>query len=91
MVWHIKLQIYHKSSEKQLPSIKEFILKKKLNPEFIDDTERIEEEEDADRSKMLYKGNNKTYDFRKFKTVSVFGNEIRNNINNIRMANDEQN
>ena len=66
-------------------------MKKKLNPEFIDDTERIEEEEDADRSKMLYKGNNKTYDFRKFKTVSVFGNEIRNNINNIRMANDEQN
>ena len=30
------------------------------------------------------------YDFRKFKTIRVFGNEIRNNIINISMANDEQ-
>ena len=40
---------------------------------------------------MVYKGYNKTYDFRKFKTVSVFGNEIRNNIINMDMAKDEQN
>ena len=40
---------------------------------------------------MVYKGCNKTYDFRKFKTICVFGNEIRNNIINMYMANDEQN
>ena len=30
---------------------------------------------------MVYKGSNETYDFRKFKRISVFGNEIRNIIN----------
>ena len=40
---------------------------------------------------MVYKGYNKTYDLRKFKTKRVFGNEIRNNIINVYMANDEQN
>ena len=80
------------SSDKKLPSIKDFISTEKLNPEIIDETERIEDEEKkADRSKMVYKGYNKTYDFRKFKTVSVFGNEIRNNIINMDMAKDEQN
>ena len=39
---------------------------------------------------MVYKGSNKTYYFRKFKTIRVFGNEIRNNIINMSMANDEQ-
>ena len=39
---------------------------------------------------MVYEGSNKTYDFRKFKTIIVFGNEIRNNIINMSMANDEQ-
>ena len=37
---------------------------------------------------MVYKGSNETYDFRKFKTIHGFGNEIRNNIN-MSMANDE--
>ena len=37
---------------------------------------------------MAYKGSNKTYDFRKFKTIRAFGNEIRNNIINMGMAND---
>ena len=37
---------------------------------------------------MVYKGSNETYDFRKFKTIRLFGNEIRNNIINISMAND---
>ena len=65
------------SSGKQLPSIKDFVSKERLNPEIIDEIERIEEEEKkADRSKMIYKGSNKTYDFRKFKTLHIFGNEI---------------
>ena len=38
---------------------------------------------------MVYEGSNKNYDFRRFKTVRVFGNEIRNNIK-MSMANDEQ-
>ena len=40
---------------------------------------------------MVYKGHNKTYDFRKFKTIRVFCNKIRNNIIIMYMANDEQN
>ena len=40
---------------------------------------------------MVYKGSNETYDFRKFKTICVFGNEIRNNIVNLNMGTDEQN
>ena len=40
---------------------------------------------------MVYKGSNETYDFRKFKTIRVFGNEIRNIIINMSMENDEQN
>ena len=79
------------SSDKQLPSIKDFISKERLNPEIANETEKIEEERKADRSKMVYKGSNKTYDFRKFKTICVFGNEVINNIINMSMANDEQN
>ena len=40
---------------------------------------------------MVYKAPNETYDFRKFKTIRVFGNEIRNYITDMSMANDEQN
>ena len=39
---------------------------------------------------MAYKGTNKTYDFRNFKTISTFGNEIRNNIISLDTANIEQ-
>ena len=39
---------------------------------------------------MVYKQSNESYDFRKFKTIRVFGNEIRNNIINMSIANDEQ-
>ena len=39
---------------------------------------------------MVYKGSNETYDLRKFKTIRVFGNKIRNNIINMSMANDEK-
>ena len=38
---------------------------------------------------MVYKASNEIYDFRKFKTISVFGNETRNNIIDMSMANDE--
>ena len=37
---------------------------------------------------MVYKGTNKTYDFRNYKTIRAFGNEIRNNTANT--ANIEQ-
>ena len=40
---------------------------------------------------MVYKVSNEMYDFRKFKTMHVFGNEIKNNIIDMSMANDEQN
>ena len=39
---------------------------------------------------MVYKGTNKTYDFRNFKTTRAFGNEIRNNVISLDMANIEQ-
>ena len=39
---------------------------------------------------MVDKGSNKTYHFRIFKTIHVFGNEVRNNVINMSMANDEQ-
>ena len=39
---------------------------------------------------MVYKGTNKTYDFRNFKTVRAFGNEIRNNVISLDTANIEQ-
>ena len=68
------------------------ISKERLNPETIDEIEIIEEEEKkGDTSKMVYKEYNKTYGFRKSKTMHVFGNEIINNIINIYMATDEQN
>ena len=39
---------------------------------------------------MVYKGTNKTYDFRNFKTIRAFGNEIRNNVISLGTANIEQ-
>ena len=39
---------------------------------------------------MVYEGSNKAYDFRKFKTIRAFANEIRNNIFDMSMVNDEQ-
>ena len=39
---------------------------------------------------MFYKGTNKTYDFRNFKTICAFGNEIRNNVISLDTANTEQ-
>ena len=39
---------------------------------------------------MVYKGYNKTYDFRKFQTIHSFGNDMRINFINMYTANDER-
>ena len=80
-----------KESDKKLTSIKDFTPTENLNPEIINEIKRIEEiEKNVDRNKMVYKGNNETYDFRNFKTILAFGNEIRNNIISLDTANLEQ-
>ena len=62
-----------------------------LNPEIINEIKKIEEiEKKVDRNKMVYKGTNKTYDFRNFKAIRTLGNEIRNNIISLDIANIEQ-
>ena len=76
---------------KKLSSIKDFIPTENLNPEIINEIKRIEEiEKKVGRNKMFYKGSNKTYDFRNFKTIRAFGNEIRNNVITLDTANIEQ-
>ena len=76
---------------KKLSSIKDFIPMENLNPEIINEIKRIEEiEKKVDRNKMVYKGTNKTYDFRNFKTIRTFGDEIRNNVITLDTANIEQ-
>ena len=80
-----------KDSDKKLTSIKDFIPIENLNPEIINEIKRIEEmEKQVDRNKMVYKGTKKTYDFRNFKIISAFGNEIRNNVISLDTANIEQ-
>ena len=80
-----------KDSDKKLTPIKDFIPTKNLNPEIINEIKRIEEvEKKVDRNRLVYKGTNKTYDFRNFKTIRAFGNEIRNNIISLDTANIEQ-
>ena len=80
-----------KASDKKLPAIKDFIPTENLNPEIINEIKKIEEiEKKVDRNKMVYKGTNKTYDFRNFKTIRTFGNEIRNNVISLDTANMEQ-
>ena len=80
-----------KVPDKKLTSIKDFIPTENLNPEIINEIKRIEEiEKKVDRNKMIYKGTNKTYDFRNFKTIRTFGNEIRNNVISLDTANIEQ-
>ena len=75
---------------KNLPPIKDFIPMENLNPEIISEIKKIEKiEKKVDRNKMVYEGTNKT--FRKFKTIHAFGNEIRNNVIDMNMANEEQN
>ena len=62
-----------------------------LNSVIINKIKRIEEmEKKVDRNRMVYKGTNKTYDFRNFKTIRAFGNEIRNNVISLDTANIEE-
>ena len=76
--------------------LKDFLSKERLNPDIDVEIERTEEkgeeekERNVGRSEMVYKRSNETYDFRKFKTIRVFGNEIRNIIINMTMANDDE-
>ena len=64
-----------KTSDKELPSIKDFIPIENLNPEIINEIKRIEEQEKkVNRNKMVYESTNKTYDFRTFKTIRTLGN-----------------
>ena len=80
-----------KDSDKKLPPIKDFIPMENLNPEIINVLKRIEEiEKKVDRNRMVYKGTNKTYDFRNYKTIRAFGNEIRNMSISLDTANIEQ-
>ena len=80
-----------KDSDKKLTPIKDFISIEDLNPKIINEIKRIEEiEKKVDRNRMVYKGTNKTYDFRNFKTIRAFGNEIRNNVIRLDTANIEQ-
>ena len=77
-----------KDSDKKLTPIKDFISTENLTTEIINEIKRIEEiEKKVDRNRMVYKGTNETYDFRNFKTIRAFGNEIRNNIISLDMAN----
>ena len=80
-----------KDSDKKLTPIKDFIPMENLNPEIVNEIKRIEEiEKKVDRNRMVYKGTNKTYDFRNFKTIRAFGNEIRNHVIGLDTANMEQ-
>ena len=80
-----------KDSDKKLTPIKDFIPMENLNPEIINEIKKIKElEKQVDRSRMVYKGTNKTYDFRNYKTIRAFGNEIRNNVISLDTANIEQ-
>ena len=80
-----------KTSHKKLPSIKDFIPIENFNPEIIAEIKRIEEiEKNVDRDKMVYKSTGKIYDFRGFKTIRTYGNEIRSNVISLAAANIEQ-
>ena len=80
-----------KDSDKKLPPINDFIPMENLNPEIINEIKRIEEiEKKVDRNRMVYKGTNETYDFRNYKTMRAFGNEIRNNVISLDTANTGQ-
>ena len=80
-----------KASYKKLPSIKDFVPTEKFNLEIINEIKRIEEiDKNVVRDKMVYKSTSKTYDFRNFKTIRTYGNDIRNNVISLAAANLEQ-
>ena len=77
-----------KTLYKKLPSIKDFVPTEKFNPEIINEIKRIEEiEKNVDRDKMVYKSTSRIYDFRGFKTIRTYGNDIRNNVTSLKAAN----
>ena len=62
----VALESLKAPDKKKLTSIKDFIPIENLNHEIINEIKRIEEiEKNVDRNKMVHKGTNKTYDFRK--------------------------
>ena len=80
-----------KTSYKKLPSIKDFVPTEKFNLEIINEIKRIEEiEKNVDRDKMVYKSTNRNYDFRGFKTIRTYGNDIRNNVTSLKAVDLEQ-
>ena len=80
-----------KTSYKKLPSIKDFVPTEKFNLEIVNEIKRIEEiEKNVDRDKMVYKSTGRTYDFRDFKIIHTYGNDIRNNVISLSVANLEQ-
>ena len=80
-----------KTSYKKLMSIKDFVPIEQFNPEFIAEIKRIEEiEKNFDRDKMIYKSTSINHNFRGFKTIRTYGNDIRNNVISLKPANLEQ-
>ena len=80
-----------KTSYEKLPSIKDFVPTEKFNPEIINEIKRTEEiEKNVDRDKMVYKSTSRIYDFRGFKTIRTYGNDIINNVTSLKAANLEQ-
>ena len=80
-----------KTLYKKLPSIKDFVPTEKFNLEIIDEIKRIEEiEKNVDRDKMVYESTNRTYDFRGFRTIRAYGNDIRNSVTSLKAADLEQ-
>ena len=80
-----------KTSYKKLPSIKDFVPIEKFNLEIINEIKRIKEiEKNVDRDEMVYKSTSRNYDFRGFKTIRTYGNDIRNNVISFKAANLEQ-
>ena len=80
-----------KTSYKKLPSINDFVTTEKFNLEIIDEIKRIEEiEKNVDRNKMVYESTSRTYDFRGFKKIRAYGNDIRNNVISLKAANLQQ-
>ena len=80
-----------KTSYKKLLSIKDFVPTDKFNPEIIAEIKRIEEiKKNVDKDKMVYEGTSRNYDFRGFKTIRTYGNDIRNNVTSLKAANLEQ-
>ena len=80
-----------KNSDKKLPSIKDFLPTEKFNLEIINEIKRMEEiEKNVDRDKMFYEGTSRNYDFRGFKAIRAYGNDIRNNVTSLKEANLEQ-